>query len=87
MAVTAHRRDDFAAQLSAEAPRLSRAVLEVRVALEYRAGRIGKPDVRRLLGFESRFELEDFLRSKGIDTSITRDELARQLRMLDSHTQ
>lgn len=40
---------------------VSRDVFEQVVAEAYRSGRVGPVQVRRLLGFSSRFETEDFL--------------------------
>ena len=44
---------------------VSRDVLEQVVAEAYRSGRLGPVQVRKLLGFASRFETEDFLHRMG----------------------
>ncbi len=50
---------DHAANIDSEA--VSRDVFEQVVAESYRSGRIGPVKVRKLLGFSSRIETEDFL--------------------------
>ncbi len=41
--------------------KVSREVFEQVVAESYRSGRLGPMQVRKLMGFKSRFETEDFL--------------------------
>jgi hypothetical protein len=45
---------------------LSRRVLALE---EYKAGRITKAELRRLLGFETRYELDGFLKAHDVMTS------------------
>ena len=62
MEVTVQIPDDIAAQLSAiENGDLSRRALEALVAEEYRQGHLHKPDLRRLLGFETSHEIDGTL--------------------------
>ncbi len=42
---------------------LARRTLEALVAEEYRLGRLHKPDLRRLLGFETSHEIDGFLKA------------------------
>lgn len=57
---------------------VSREVLEQVVAEGYRSGRLTIVQVRKLLGFGSRFETEDFLhRHKAIEYSV--EDLQRDL--------
>ena len=83
MNVTVRIPDDLAARLAAEGRDLERTVLEAVVADAYRAGRLTRPDLRRLLGFETGHEIDGFLRARGIDDGITPEELQRQLETLD----
>jgi hypothetical protein len=62
---------------------LQREALEALVAKAYRAGRLTRPDLRRLLGFQTSHEIDGFLKSHDIYDSITLDELNRQLETLD----
>lgn len=56
--VTVSIPDDIAEIDSSE---VSRDVFEQVIAEAYRSGRLGLVQVRRLLGFETRLETEDFL--------------------------
>ena len=60
--VTINLPDNFA---ELDSTVVSRAVLEQVVAEGYRSGRLGPVQVRKLLGFDSRFETEDFLHRMG----------------------
>ncbi len=62
MQLTLEIPDDVAERLRAEGGDLSRRVLEVFALKEYRSGNLSRPEMRKLLGFESRFELDDFLK-------------------------
>jgi hypothetical protein len=83
MNVTVRIPDELAQRLAAEGGDLERAVLEAIVADAYRAGRLIRPDLRRLLGFQTGHEIDGFLKAHGIDDGITPKELHRQLETLD----
>ena len=83
MEVTVHIPDDLAARLGAGID-LSRRALEAFALEEYKRGHIGKVDLRRLLGFTTRYELDGFLKANGVWTDYTiedfqheRDDLRR----------
>jgi hypothetical protein len=71
--------DDVAARLSASGGDLSRRALEAFLADEYRHGRLHKPDLRRLLGFETGHEIAGFLKAHGVYEDYTMDDLEREL--------
>ena len=75
--------DEIAARLGADATELERRALEALIADEYRAGRLTRPDLRQLLGFETAHEIDGFLKAHAIDDGITLEELNRQLDTLD----
>lgn len=80
MEVTVQIPDDIAAQLSAiENGDLSRRALEALVAEEYRQGHLHKPDLRRLLGFETSHEIDDFLKAHPVFEDYTLEDLEREL--------
>ena len=83
MNLTVHLPDDLAARLAADGADLERRALEALAAEEYRAGRLTKPDLRRLLGFETGHEIDGFLKEHDIHDGITPEELSRQLETLD----
>ncbi len=75
--------DDLAERLSAGDVDLERRALEALVAEEYCAGRLTRPELRNLLGFETGHEIDGFLKAHEIYDGITLEELDRQLETLD----
>src|SRR5438105_3987904 len=63
MEVTVQIPDDIATRLRAAGDDLPRRALEALVAEEYRQGHLNKPDLRRLLGFETSYEIDGFLKA------------------------
>jgi hypothetical protein len=78
-----HLPDDLATRLTADGGDLSRRALEALASEEYRAGRLTKPDLRRLLGLETRAELDGFLKAHGVFDPYTLADLERERRDLD----
>jgi uncharacterized protein UPF0175 len=74
--------DDLAARLDAGGD-LSRRALEALGLEEYRAGRLTRPELRRLLGFEIRAELDGFLKAHGVFEPYTLADLERERQDLD----
>ena len=54
---------------------LDRAALETLVVEAYRTARLGISQVRRLLGFESRWDAEAWLAGHGVNWNYTPDDL------------
>lgn len=77
MEVTVHIPDDLAARLGAEGD-LSRRALEALALEEYKRGRIGRADLRRLLGFTTRYELDGFLKAHDVWTDYTLEDFQRE---------
>ncbi len=82
MNLTVRIPDDLAERLAAAGGDLERRALEALVAEEYRAGRLTRPDLRRLLGFETGYEIDGFLKAHDIYDGISPEELNRQLETL-----
>lgn len=82
MDVTVAIPDDFAARFGT-ADELGRRALEALALEEYRAGRLSTAELRRVLGFGSRGELDGFLKARGIYEDYTLDDLERERRTLD----
>jgi hypothetical protein len=78
MNVTVHIPDDLAQRLSAGNVDLERHVLEALALEEYRAGRLTRPELRRMLGFETRAELDGFLKAHDINEGMTLAEFERE---------
>ena len=74
--------DDLAARFSSEAE-LGRRAVEALALEEYRAGRLTRPELRKVLGFATRGELDGFLKDRGVADGITVEEFDRQMQDLD----
>jgi hypothetical protein len=69
--------DELSAALAASGPDLSRAVFEA-IALEaYRERKLTTAQLRRLLGFESQYELDGFLKSHEVWLEYAWQDLER----------
>ena len=82
MNVTVLIPDDFAARFGTAAE-VGRRALEALALEEYRAGRLSTAELRRVLGFGSRGELDGFLKARGIYEDYTPEDLERERRTLD----
>lgn len=76
--------DDLAKRLAASGDDLSRCALEGFALEEYKAGRITKAELRRLLGLETRYELDGFLKVHGGVADVTIADLRRDVGDLES---
>jgi predicted HTH domain antitoxin len=74
--------DDLAQRLSASGGDLSRRALEAFAVEEYKAGRVTKAELRRLLGFDTRYELDGFLKAHDVWMNYTIDDLRREVATL-----
>ncbi|HJS86228.1 MAG TPA: UPF0175 family protein [Acetobacteraceae bacterium] len=74
--------DELAACLGA-AGDLSRRALEVFALAEYQAGRLTDSELRQLLGFATRYELDGFLKKHGIFLDYGMADLQRERETLD----
>ena len=82
MNITVPIPDDLAAQLGPEAD-LPRRALEALLLEEYRAERLTKPELRRALGFETRYELDGFLKAHKVYEEFTLEEIQEQVRAME----
>jgi hypothetical protein len=78
MELTVHIPDDVAHRLNADAGDLSRRALEALLAEEYKHGHLTKPDLRRLLGFETSDQIDRFLKAHDVWIEYTKDDLERE---------
>lgn len=78
MTLTVDIPDEFAQRLQASAQDLSRRALEALVADEYRHGHLTKPDLRRLLGFETSDQIDGFLRAHDVWIEYSMEDLERE---------
>lgn len=84
MDLTVHIPDDIAARLNASGDDLSRRALEALLAEEYRLGNLHKPDLRRLLGFETSYEIDGFLKAHNVYEDYTLEDFEREREALKS---
>jgi hypothetical protein len=77
MDVTVQIPDDLASRMGTSGD-LSRRALEALAAEEYKHGRLTKPDLRRLLGFETGHQIDEFLRAHEVFEDYTLEDLQRE---------
>jgi hypothetical protein len=82
MEVTMQIPDDIATRMSREGGDLSRRALEALLAEEYRIGHLNKSDLRRLLAFETSYEIDGFLKAHNVYDEYTLEEFERERREL-----
>jgi hypothetical protein len=82
MNVTLEIPDDVAERLTAAGDDLSRRALEALVLEEYKRGRLTRPEMRRLLGFETRAELDTFFKAHEVFGTYTVADLEQDRRDL-----
>ncbi|HLH30588.1 MAG TPA: UPF0175 family protein [Terriglobia bacterium] len=73
--ITLELPEDIAAHLSAMGENLSRAALEAFGLEQYRAGKLTQAQLRRLLGFATRMEVDGFLKAHGIELEYGPEDL------------
>jgi hypothetical protein len=69
--------DDLAGRMGAGGD-LSRRALEALAAEEFKRGRLTKPDLRRLLGFETSYQIDEFLKAHDVLEDYTVEDLDRE---------
>src|SRR5580692_584154 len=85
MELTVHIPDDIAERLGGSVNGdLSRRALEALLAEEYRLGHLNKPDLRRLLGFETGYEIDGFLKAHNVYDDYTMEDFEREREALKS---
>lgn len=77
MDVTVHIPDDLARRLGT-AGELERRALEALALEEYKLGHLTKPELRRLLGFATRYALDGFLKAHDIFEPYTIEDFERE---------
>jgi len=85
MELTVQIPDDIAERLGgAVSGDLSRRALEALSAEEYRLGHLSKPDLRRLLGFETAYEIDGFLKAHDVYADYAMEDFERERQALKS---
>lgn len=73
--ITLDLPQDVAEGLAAKWGDLPRAALESLAVEGYRSGALTAAQVRRMLGFATRWEVDGFLKARGVDLDYTLDDL------------
>lgn len=76
--------DDIASRMTCGESDLSRHALEALAAEEYRQGHLHKPDLRRLFGFETSYEIDGFLKAHNVYDEYTLEDFNRERAALKS---
>ena len=85
MELTVHIPDDIAERLGDGVNEdLSRRALESLLAEEYRLGHLNKPDLRRVLGFETGYEIDGFLKAHNVYEDYGMEDFERERDALKS---
>jgi TorA maturation chaperone TorD len=71
--------EDIAKALSAQQGDLSRAAMESLALEGYRSHHLSEEQVRRMLGFDSRWDVHAFLKQHGVYLNYTKQELEDDL--------
>ena len=83
MNVTVEIPDDLAKRLIAAGGDLSRRALEALAAEEYKHERLTKPELQRLLGIETSFQVDEFLKAHDVWIDYTLEDAERERRGLE----
>ncbi|HYL73591.1 MAG TPA: UPF0175 family protein [Bryobacteraceae bacterium] len=83
MNVTVQIPDDLARRLAAVGGDLSRRALEGFALEEYKSQRITLPELRRLLGFRTRYQLDGFLKAHDVWIEYTLEDFKQEREGLD----
>ena len=81
MTITLNLPEDIARELSKQGEDVSRTALESLALEGYRSGRLSEEQVRRMLGFESRFQVHAFLKQHNTYLNYTLEDLEHDLEM------
>lgn len=79
MDVTVHIPDDLAERFGGN---LSRRALEMLALDEFKNGHLTAAELRRLLGFRTRYQLDGFLKEHNVLAEYTVDDFRQELRDL-----
>jgi hypothetical protein len=84
MNLTVQIPDDIADQLRTVGGDLSRRALEALALDEYKTGHLTRAQLRRTLGFGTRYELDGFLKNHGVLDDYTLEDIQREMKNLES---
>jgi Uncharacterised protein family (UPF0175) len=83
MNLTVEIPDDLAGRLRAHGDDLSRRALEALALEEYKSGHLTEDELRRFLGFGTRYQLDGFLKAHDIWIEYTLEDFRREVDSLE----
>jgi hypothetical protein len=83
MNLTVQIPDDLAIRLSTVGGDLARRALEAFALEEYKSGHITQPELRRLLGFATRYQVDGFLKAHDVWIDYTLEDARRERESLE----
>jgi hypothetical protein len=81
--VDVHIPADLAYRLGGPGPALDRQALEALAVTAYQAGTLTAYELRLMLGIETRYELDGFLKARGVNDGMTPEEWRHEQETLD----
>jgi hypothetical protein len=75
--------DNLVGQLNASGGDLSRRALEALALEEYGSGHLTEDELRRLLGFGTRYQLDGFLKAHDVWVDYTLEDFRREVESLE----
>ena len=78
MQITLELPDDVAQGLEAQVKNLPRALLESFALEGYRSGKLTEEQVRKILGYGTRMQVDGFLKEHGVYLEYTLEDLDRE---------
>lgn len=78
MQITLELPDDVAQGLEAQVKNLPRALLESFALEGYRSGKLTEEQVRKILGYGTRMQVDGFLKEHGVYLDYTLEDLDRE---------
>ncbi len=84
MTITLNLPEDIVKELTDQGEDISRKAIESLALEEYRMGHLGEEQIRRMLGFESRFQVHAFLKAHHTYLNYTQEDLDQDLAVAHS---
>ena len=81
MVITVEIPEELAKRFDDDASQLPRHAVEALVLEAHRQSRLTEAEIGRLLGMESRFQIERFLKDHGVELAYSRDDLEYERRV------
>lgn len=79
MEVTVQIPDDIAARIMNGGGELSRKLLESFALDEYKAGQLTEPELCRLLGYGTRYQMDGFLKAHGFLEDVSMEDIEQDV--------